>query len=93
MFFNIFGKILFFLLPWGDCDDSEAEKGGSPAEYEEVPEPEEEIEFSVEIIERENTETVVLLYRPRRTIGADSTLAYLGEYLSYLFLQVFIKVA
>ena len=30
----------------------------------------------------------MLLYRPRRTIGADSTLAYLGEYLSYLFLQI-----
>ena len=84
---------MLYFLPRGDCDDSEAEKDGGPAEYEKVPEPEEEIEFSIEIIERENTETVVGLNSPRHTVGVDRTLAYLGEYLSDLFLQIFSRFA
>lgn len=83
-----FEKIFTSLLPRSDCDDSEAEKDTGPAEYEEIPEPEEEVEFSVEIIERENTETVVCLYRSRHSVGVDGTFSDFGENLSDLFLQI-----
>ena len=45
-------------------------------------------EFSVEIIERENTETVVCLYRSRHSVGVDGTFSDFGENLSDLFLQI-----
>ena len=88
MLLNILRKYFTSLLPRSDCDDSEAEKDTGPAEYEEIPEPEEEVEFSVEIIERENTETVVCLYRSRHSVGVDGTFSDFGENLSDLFLQI-----